>query len=201
VKQQKIDVRLGRPISEKNLMKGNPDAIIVATGAIPIIPDLRGIKSRSVCTAWEVVEGKKKIKEKIVLVAGGGSMGCETALFLASTNKKVVLIEMMGGIAMDMEPINRADLIAKIQELGIEVLLERKIEEIESEGVLVSNQEGKKERIKGDIVVLALGSTPIKHLAEELEGKVPEIYEVGDCKQPRKIIDAVYEGFLSGLRL
>jgi len=201
MKQQKIDVRLGRPISGKTIIQDNPDAVIVATGAIPLIPDIPGINSGSVCTAWEVLEGKKKIKEKVVLVAGGGSVGCETALSLTSTNKKVILIEMMGGIAMDIEPINRTDLISKIQRSGIEVMLGKKIEEIESDGLLVSNQEGKQERVEGDVVVLALGSTPIKQLAIELEGKMPEIYEVGDCQQPRKIIDAVYEGFLAGIRL
>ncbi|MCK4791000.1 MAG: FAD-dependent oxidoreductase, partial [Desulfobacteraceae bacterium] len=90
MKQQKIDVRLGRPISGKTIIQDNPDAVIVATGAIPLIPDIPGIKSGSVCTAWEVLEGKKKIKEKVVLVAGGGSVGCETALSLTSTNKKVI---------------------------------------------------------------------------------------------------------------
>ena len=65
----------------------------------------------------------------------------------------------------------------------------------------MTNQVGEQERTKGDLVVLALGSTPENRLANGLEGKVPEIHEVGDCQQPRKIIDAVYEGFLAGIRV
>jgi hypothetical protein len=32
-------------------------------------------------------------------------------------------------------------------------------------------------------------------LKKSLQGKVQEIHIVGDARQPRKIIDAVYEGF------
>lgn len=201
IKQKRINVSLSHPVTQKTIIHGNPDAVILATGAIPLIPNILGIKGGSVCTAWEVLEGKKKIKGKVVLVAGGGSVGCETALYLTSTNKKVIIVEMMGGMVMDMEVINRTDLISKIQQSGIEVLLGRKIERIEPNGALLSNQEGKQERVKADVVVLALGATSVKGLAKELESKAPEIYVVGDCLQPRKIIDAVYEGFLSGTKV
>jgi len=39
-----------------------------------------------------------------------------------------------------------------------------------------------------------MGSAPLRVLAEELIGKVPELYCVGDCNQPAKITEALYEG-------
>lgn len=201
IKQQKIKIKLGHLVTHGTIIRGNPNAVILATGATPLFPDIPGIKSRAVCTGWEVLAGKKKIRDKVVLVAGGGTVGCETALYLTSSNKKVILVEMLDGIALDMEPINRMDLLSRVQDSKIEVLLGRKIERIESDSVILSNREKKEEQIKADLVVLALGAAPANDLPKKLKGKIEEIYVVGDSNQPRKIIDAVYEGFHAAIRL
>jgi 2,4-dienoyl-CoA reductase-like NADH-dependent reductase (Old Yellow Enzyme family)/thioredoxin reductase len=201
IDQQGINVRLECPVTLETIVQENPDAVILATGAIPLIPDLPGIQEQSVCSAWEILEGKKKVEDTGVLVVGGGTVGCETALYLSPSNKKVTVIEMLGNIALDMEFINRMDLMSKIQEAKIEVLLGRKVERIDSNGVVLLNREMKEEEVKGDVVVLAVGATPVNDLAKGLEGKVEEIHVVGDCYQPRKIFDAVYEGFRAALGL
>jgi len=127
INQQGIKVEFGCPVTLETIVQEKPDVVILATGAIPLIPDLPGIKDQSVCTAWEILEGKKKVGDKMVLIVGGGTVGCETALYLAPNNKKVTIIEMLNDIALDMEFLNRMDLMSKIQEANIEVLLERKI--------------------------------------------------------------------------
>jgi 2,4-dienoyl-CoA reductase (NADPH2) len=46
-----------------------------------------------------------------------------------------------------------------------------------------------------DTIVLALGSErPNDTIYKNLEGKVSELYVIGDARQPREIVDAVYEG-------
>jgi 2,4-dienoyl-CoA reductase-like NADH-dependent reductase (Old Yellow Enzyme family)/thioredoxin reductase len=201
INQQGIKVEFGCPVTLETIVQEKPDVVILATGAIPLIPDLPGIKDQSVCTAWEVLEGKKKVGDKMVLIVGGGTVGCETALYLAPNNKKVTIIEMLNDIALDMEFLNRMDLMSKIQEAKIEVLLERKVERIDPNGVVLSNEEKDEEELKADAVVLAMGAVPVDDLAKGLEDKVEEIHVVGDCYQPRKIFDAVYEGFRAAIGL
>jgi hypothetical protein len=82
-----------------------------------------------------------------------------------------------------------------MKEARIGILAGRKAEKISAGEVLLRNSAGKRERIEGDIVVLALGAVPAGDLKKSLQGKVKEIYTVGDARQPGKIIDAVYEGF------
>jgi NADH dehydrogenase FAD-containing subunit len=89
--------------------------------------------------------------------------------------------------------------MSKIQEAKIEVLLERKVERIDPNGVVLSNEEKDEEEVKADAVVLAMGAAPVNDLARQLEGEVEEIHVVGDCHQPRKIFDAVYEGFRAAI--
>ncbi|MFH1480056.1 MAG: FAD-dependent oxidoreductase [Pseudomonadota bacterium] len=197
----KIEVRSGQKATPETIIQGQPDAVMVATGAVPFIPDLPGMDSQSICTAWEVLEGRKEIKDQVVVVAGGGTVGCETALYLTPGNKKVIIVEMFNDLAMDMEPINRMELLKKINESDIQVLLGRKLTRIEQSSVILKKQEMEEERIEMDLVVLALGSTSADDLSLELEGKIKEIYKVGDTCEPRKIIDAVYEGFRASIRI
>ncbi|GAI23903.1 unnamed protein product, partial [marine sediment metagenome] len=49
-----------------------------------------------------------------------------------------------------------------------------------------------------DTVVLAMGMVPDKDLLTGLEGKVPMVHVIGDCLEPRRIAEAIEEGFRMG---
>lgn len=195
MKKLKVPTRLKQEVTPAFVQKMKPDVVILATGAVPWIPDIPGIQNSNVIRAWDVLKGKKKIEGSTVVVAGGGTVGCETALYLAPQNRKVIVVEMLDRIALDMEPINRMDLQEKIRQAGLEPRVKRKVKEITPESVLLENEEGREERIRADWIVLALGVKPNDSLFGKLEGKVPEIYSIGDCGRTGKIIDASYDGF------
>lgn len=205
VEEKKIEVNFGSVVTCDDIVQREADAVIIASGAIPVIPDIPGIRSGlengSVYTAWDVLEEKKKIEDKTVLIAGGGSVGCEMALFLAGKNKKVILAEAINGLALDMDPINRSDLISEIDKKKIIVMLNRKIVQVKRDCVLLVDNEMNEAWVKADYIVLALGVVPVNDLANKLGDKIEEIYVVGDCYKPRKLSEAVYEGFLAGERL
>jgi 2,4-dienoyl-CoA reductase-like NADH-dependent reductase (Old Yellow Enzyme family)/thioredoxin reductase len=201
LKKQRIKTKLGHSITKQTIIQGKPDAVIISKGAVPIVPRIPGVESQRVSSAWSVLGGGREIKNKVVLIVGGGTVGCEVGLFLASNNKKIIVADMLEDIAMDMEPINRMDLMRKIKESKIKVLLGRKLARIESDGVVFLYRGTKRERIKVDMVVLAMGVVPANDLVKDLEGEIKNIYVVGDCYSPRKMIDAVYEGFLAGINI
>jgi 2,4-dienoyl-CoA reductase (NADPH2) len=64
-----------------------------------------------------------------------------------------------------------------------------------------TEKEGKQKTLKADTIILALGSKSENKLAEDLRGKASELYVVGDCVKPRKIWDAIHEGFVAGWRM
>ena len=172
----------------------NPEVVIVATGATPLIPEIPGVNGDNVCTAVDLLLGKKEAGDTVVVV-GGGMVGCEAAIYLMQKGKKVSIVEMMGQLvpeAMDMS--NRIGLLNMVKESKIEVLTSTKLLEVTKKGAVV-RADGSKKELKADCVVLAAGFKSESMLREALEGKVPELFAVGDCVEPRRILNAIWEGF------
>jgi thioredoxin reductase len=85
--------------------------------------------------------------------------------------------------------------MARIVAKGIQSRLGCEVKRIDSNGVVVQVNNGGREIIETDAVVLACGSQSANDLLAALEGKVSELFCVGDAKEPRQIVDAVHEGF------
>ncbi|HSB05240.1 MAG TPA: FAD-dependent oxidoreductase, partial [Thermodesulfobacteriota bacterium] len=188
----KVKTHLNEEVTSEKAAKGSPDVLVVATGALPLLPKIPGIKNKNVINAWDVLRGKE-VREKVI-VAGGGMVGVETALFLAKKRKKVILIEMLEDIAQDAGPLNRARLREELSGTDIEVRCKTKLTKIGRKGVSVHGVTGEDE-ITAETVVLALGAKSQNSLFQKLEGKIPEVYSIGDCVSPRKMIEAIHEAF------
>jgi len=106
---------------------------------------------------------------------------------------------MLPLIASDMEPTNRRGLLDSLKELKVRLLTNLKMEEIITGGVKVVNTEsGEVQTIEAEAIVLALGSQPKRDLAERLEKEGIDFYAIGDCQEPGRIKEAIYEGSLIG---
>jgi pyruvate/2-oxoglutarate dehydrogenase complex dihydrolipoamide dehydrogenase (E3) component len=176
-----------------------PDAVIVATGGQPLMPSIPGINKKQVVTAWQVLKGEVGTGSRIV-VLGGGEVGAETAEYLATKGKRVTIVEMLDSIAANIERTTRLLLMFSLNELGVTILTKAIAKEITDQGVIVDHM-GKQEIVDADTIVLALGSEPVKKLADQLAESSTEFFVVGDCSEPRMLPDAVKEGFKVGLEL
>jgi 2-enoate reductase len=189
-----VKVELMKEATPELVRQLNPEVVVIAAGATPLIPAIPGIDGNNVFSAVDVLLGKKEPGETVI-VAGGGMVGCETAVYLARSGKKVTIIEMMGHLMPEkMNPIARIGLSSLVNESNLEVLTSTKLVEITDEGAIVEAGDSRRE-LKADCVVLALGFKPESGLLDALEGAVPEVYAVGDCVKPRNIIDAIWGGY------
>jgi len=197
VRKLGVSVQLMKEATPNNVLDANPDVVIIATGSDPIVPDLPGIERGNVSTAVEVLLGRKKVGDRVV-VAGGGFVGCETAVFLARQGKKVTIIEMLDRLMPPTEQpvfaINEMMLRKMIEESGIKVLTNTKLLEVQ-EGRVVVESQGTKKQIECDSLVLALGLRPRNRLEKALDGRVKQVFTIGDAAEPRRIINAIWEGF------
>ncbi len=193
-----VDVRLRARVDPSFVDEIAPDAVIIATGSVPIVPNIQGIDLPNVLQAWEVLGGKK-VGERVVIVGGGG-VGCYTAHHLGSQGKRVWLLEMLEKIARDVGITTRWVLRDSLRREGVEIHTSTRVEEISEEGVRAI-RDGDEKFFEADSVVLAVGSKPNRGLSEALRGRVGELYEVGDCVEPRKALQAIHEGWEIGVKI
>ena len=194
LKKVRVKVELGKEATLETVLRLKPDVVIVATGGMPITPVIPGVDKKNVVNALDLLLGRREAGDSVVVV-GGGHVGCETALQLAQQGKKITIVEILDGIARDMYSANRMHLLKLLTDADVKILTETKVLKITDEGITISDKYGKKNALAADTVVLALGLIANNKLYNELEGKVPELYAIGDSVKPRKIWEAIHEGF------
>jgi len=200
LKRSGVQVRVNTDASGEMVNKEKPEAVVIATGGTPLIPDIPGVNKSNVVTARDVLTGRKKTGQNVVII-GGGMVGCETGRYLAEGGKKVTIIEVLGRMASDMFPMVRKRLMDGLRSKNVALLVSTKCEEITEDGVRVTTAEGREETIAADTVVIAVGYKANDELFKALQDSVAEIYCIGDSSRPRRILDAVSEGYLTGLTL
>lgn len=187
-------------VTEKNstsneILEENPDVLILGTGSTPLVPRLPGINGSNVHAAIDVLSNNINLGENVI-IAGGGFVGCETAVHLAEQGKEVTIIEMKERILAEPMPFNNLlALSSMVAENGINILASTKLVEIKDNEVIVEKVDGTIENIVCDSVVLALGFKSQENIKAELEGKIKDIRVIGDALAPRKVKHAVNEGF------
>jgi len=197
VSKSGIEVRLNSRFTAQSAEEDQPDVVILATGSTPLIPEIPGVDGDNVVTALDVLTGKKQVGDSAVII-GGGMIGCEVAEFLAQQGKKVTILETQKRIGQDINAINRWRVIQRLTQAGVSQETRTQAEEITTSGIR-GNKEGISQSYPADTVVLAVGMVPNRELLTELEGKVPSIHIIGDCSVPRKIGEAIEEGFRLGV--
>ena len=100
-----VPIKTGVTVTEELIESENPDAIIIATGAKPLTPPLKGIDGKHVVMAEDVLLGNADVNLGPVVVCGGGEVGGETAHFLTQTCYDITLVEMRDDILIDMFPL------------------------------------------------------------------------------------------------
>jgi 2-enoate reductase len=188
-----VTVELNKEATPRLIESFYPDAVFVATGAIPVIPEIEGveegIKEGRVITAVDALLEKAKIGKSVVVI-GAGLIGCETALHLAQKDKRVTIA---GGrrLAHDMVWGNALDLIKLLGDYNVKILMNHRIHRISEAGVDSANG-----HLDAETVVLAVGMQSRRELsAESLMDKIPEVYAIGDCVAPRHVLSAIWEGY------
>jgi NADPH-dependent 2,4-dienoyl-CoA reductase/sulfur reductase-like enzyme len=193
VEKNGVNVELGKEVTTELVEKLRPDVVIIASGAVPILPDIPGINRSNVVTAVDVLAGKIKVSGKVVIV-GGGLVGCETADFLGEHGVEVTLVEMLSDIGVDCPITSKKLLLERLSEYGVKVITSASLKEILDDGIKIT-KDSKEEVIRGmDYMVLAMGMKSVENLSNLIKGKVAEVYVIGDAKEPRKVIHAISEG-------
>jgi NADPH-dependent 2,4-dienoyl-CoA reductase/sulfur reductase-like enzyme len=191
-----VKLLLGNEISADTIVEFAPDAVVLATGGLPIIPDVAGIDEPHVLTALNALRGAVVGPRALVVGALDNHIGAPTiAEFLATDGREVEYISEQMDFAHGAEDGTRLPLMHRMMNRGVRVSLLHKLIRCEDGNAVVRQTFTGEERTIEDVtVVLACGLVPDVALARALHGRVKEIHVAGDCLAPRRVMHATLEG-------
>jgi 2,4-dienoyl-CoA reductase (NADPH2) len=213
VTKLRVKVNRGQEVNRSLIEEIKPDVLIIAAGGTHNVPNLPGINRPNVMTSGDL---HRKLKTylrlfgprmlrwltkfwmplgKRVVIMGGGVQGCQVAEFLVKRGRKVIIVDTVKEIGYGLlETLVKPHLLNWLAEKGVAMMTEVKYGEITDKGLTITTKEGKRQTIEADTIVTAIPLQTNTEFLKGLEGSAPEVYAIGDCKEPNMIIDAIADG-------
>ncbi len=182
------------------------DRLIIATGARPWAPPIKGIDVEGIFYL-RTLDDLKRAKEyakgiEKALIVGAGLIGLESAESLREMGKEVTVVEFLSAPLLAMFDQDMAGLVADILERnGIKALYGHEVLSIEGDPVssVIARERdsGEETRIGAEMVIIATGNVPYTEIFEGIEKgpkghirvnkraetSVPGVYAAGDCTE------------------
>ena len=204
-----VEVHLNTTVTPETVAAEEPDAVVVATGAQPIVPPFPGLEETRWTTAYDLLDGRAEVSTPTAFIVGAGTTGMETAEYLAGRGIRCMVVKRRPEIGGKLDPLARALLLRRLESLGVDVRTGVEVVRFETDErgrtTVVARpyphqEEAPELRFPAETVIIALGLRADHSLADALAGRW-EVHMVGDCVEPREVLDAVYEGFEVGRTL
>ena len=236
IKKLNVNIELSKKVDTVTINKLKPDVVIAATGGVPLIPKITGIKEKNVVVAEDVFDNRVKVGKDVVII-GGGTIGCEIALHTAKMGamdpevacfllknkvidgdkaveltskgkRNITILEMKNKIGGRFGISTRWVIMKQIVDAGINSITGIKVKNMstksikEKDKVCITYEDDKKDiKIFADTVIIAAGYKSNQDPTKKLNGKIDELYRIGDCVEVRTALEAIHEGFEVGLRI
>jgi 2,4-dienoyl-CoA reductase (NADPH2) len=208
-----VKTKLGKEVNSTFIEEIKPDVVIVANGGTLTVPEITGINNKNVVTTPALHRRVKPFLKlfgprmlgwltkfwlpigKKVVVIGSGVHGCEITEFLIKRGRKVTIVDTAETIGKGMIDFRLGLFLDWYDKKGGAMITGVKDMEITDEGLVITTKDGEKQTLQADSIVPTSPLAPNTELLKSLEGKAPEIYAIGDCQEPRMIVDAIANGW------
>ena len=193
VGKRDIDVRLSTAATWPLLRRENPDHVILALGAEPLVIPIPGVEKT--VKAPDVFGNEEKLGRKVVII-GGGQVGAETGIHLAWLGKDVTILEMQSKIAPDAWFTYHWAMDIELNEReNLHTIVNGRCSKIEDGKVTYIDADGNEQVLEADSVVLCVGFKSKTADAESLILPGVPFTMIGDCKQVGTVQQAVRSAF------
>jgi len=190
--------------------------VVIASGSVPKklgVPGEDKFRGNGVINCAFCDGGQ--FADQVIAECGGGDAGVTEALYMANVASKVILIEAMPSLTATAILQDRVKENPKI-EIRCGVKVEAIIGESRIEGIEITSEDGQKDAIKVDGVLVHVGLDPNTDylegivplddqrqiiVNESMETEIPGIFAAGDIRSgsPRQVSTAAGDGAIAGI--
>lgn len=207
LEREQVEVRLNCPVT-KDMLKGEFAGyeVIASTGAAPVV--IQPFTTfKQWMTADDILKGKAFPGRKIVII-GGGSVGCETADYLAPVvhdlfprNREIIVLEMMKGVMMNESGPGRSLLVQRMMKKGIQMICSAKVEKVEEDKIYYS-KDGVEYCIDDADTLVFAGGYRVDPAMEKMLSEAGVSYHlIGDAQKVGNLKDAIFTGYETARQL
>ncbi len=187
----------------------NPDVIVNATGSLPLILPIPGLKENvnkeggKVKTVLGVIDNLPNYPEdltgKKAVIVGGGAVGLDVVEYFAPKGADTTVIEMMPAIGAGLDPITKVSIADLMKKYDVHQRPSTALQEVKPDCFVVKNPNGEIEEVPFDYGCICMGlksNNPVLDMLNDEFGEdgAIEIMNIGDSKRQRRIIDGTEEG-------
>lgn len=180
--------------------------VIASTGAKPVvIQPFTGFKQWM--TADDILTGRGFPGRKIVII-GGGSVGCETADYLAPIvhdlfvrNREITILEMAKGVMLSESGPGRSLLVQRMMKKGIEIICDARVEKVEEDKIYYTKNQTQYCIDDADTLVFANGYIADDTVENMLKEAGMKYHMIGDARKVGNLKDAVSQGYETAKQL
>lgn len=188
-----VDVQLGVEADTEKIIERKPSIVVIATGAVPVIPDIPGLAQNNYLLGQNVFIKPQSIKG-ITVILGGGLVGLETALYATQQAMQVFVLEKSEKVGESLFLPNRMHMLKLLKEQYVNI--KTSVSDIHLvDGVIKYKVEGTLLSTSYDTLYVATGLQSTKFPYRTLEEEGISVIRSGDCVQPGKVINAVWDSF------
>ncbi|TFG06990.1 NADH:flavin oxidoreductase, partial [Candidatus Thorarchaeota archaeon] len=199
LKRLGVEVQLKTKIAKDDLADASYDRIVLATGTLSNTPSIEGIELPHVLHAREVIAMPPKNVGKVVII-GGNSLGCHTAIWLSSRADSVTILEQDEAIGTDIGRTTRWVILKSMKERGVVTMTSTEIAQITRDYVQLS-EDDELNLMAFDTVIVAGNTSPRTRLHAQLEEDSIESDLIGSAGGTNGLLNAVHGAFLYASKL
>jgi 2,4-dienoyl-CoA reductase (NADPH2) len=194
-----VEIHTDAEVTPELVESEAPDAVIVATGADPLVPPIPGLDRPDVVDAQRILLDELRVEpgERVAII-GGSATGCETAEYLVGTAGEITILEMLESVGRGIELITRQRLVKDLKRGGVRILTGSRVTGVEDGRVVYESRDGAEGVVDADRVALAIGwRARGPALVGALNGR--EVVTIGDAATPADFVAAINAGADAGL--
>ena len=193
LKKCDVKINVNQEVTRESMTSVHPDAVILATGAYPSAAPIPGIDGGNVFDARDVLEGRVKPASPAVIL-GAGYVGMETADFLIALGIDVAIIEMLAYPPVPKLTAHGYWLHRRIRKAGGRMMFGATVTGIDDATVHYTQKDEPRSE-PAAMVITAMGAKSDNALEVVLKELDIDYRMIGDAKSPRRLLEAIHEGY------